>query len=248
MYWLTTSVKYMSIESLIDLSIVSLQMKQIVKKTLNKRKLEYAIEKGWDDIASNGKLEGITLLHKYNIFGCSVNTMDNAAENGHLEIVKFLHDHRSEGCTSFAKDLATKEGHIEIVKFLHYNRPECLTSNALYLSLLYGYIHIAEWLKNNTDDGWCPEYILIDCCERNILSSLRWLYKNCPHFFEQLIPELIIKKIILSNYVDVIKFIYGKCNFDILYAQQIAEYYGKYEIEDFFNECIDKMCYGSFIP
>ena len=90
--------------------------------TREERKLRRAEHLGWNNLCRNGDLEGVKLLHKYDVQGCTVwamnNAMDFAAKKGHLEVVKFLHENRSEGCTDYAMDLAAQNGHLEVVEYL----------------------------------------------------------------------------------------------------------------------------------
>ena len=107
--------KYVNNKSLNDLSLVNKYWMLVTKEH---RLLRYAKKLGWEELAKIGYLEGIKLLHKYNIEGCTIDAMDWASRNGHLDIVKWLHENRTEGSTANAMYYASQYGHLDVVEYL----------------------------------------------------------------------------------------------------------------------------------
>ena len=107
--------KYINDESLCNLSLVSRYWSLVSNENC---KLRNAIKQGWKNLAEKGDLDGIKLLHKYKIEGCTTYAMDRASLQGHLEVVKFLHYNRTEGCTTNAMNWASINGHLDVVEYL----------------------------------------------------------------------------------------------------------------------------------
>ena len=137
--------KYINNKSLCDLSLVNKYWMLVTKE---QRLLRHANIEGYHQLAHEGNLEGIKLLHKYKIKGCSTYAMDWASGKGHLEVVKLLHYNRTEGCTTIAMDLASSNGHLEVVKFLYENRTEGCTTYAIDYASKNGHLDVVEYLKS----------------------------------------------------------------------------------------------------
>ena len=81
--------KYVDNKSLNDLSLVNKYWLLVSQK---ERLLRNAKKLGWNKLAKKGDLEGIKLLHKYKIEGCTIWAMNMAYYKGHLDIMKFFHE------------------------------------------------------------------------------------------------------------------------------------------------------------
>ena len=73
----------------------------------------------WNDFSARGDLDGIKVLHKRNVRGCTTEAMDLAAKNGHFKTMVWLHENRPEGCSIHAIEFAAENGHFEIVEWLY---------------------------------------------------------------------------------------------------------------------------------